>query len=361
MVDPQALEIKTAKIHEKTVVVDGHCHLMKELAIKRDMGERQVFKNYHLPLLQKGGVKALLLIIGGDNSSMIKGTDMMLLGAIEILDTFYQELEECPDVMQLCTRSSDIDHALDQGKVAVILGLEGGRALEGRPGQDSLSCLRTFYRLGVRSIQLTGNGRNRLADGIAEEHTQGGLSRFGISVIKEMSRLGMIIDLSHLSPAGVRDVLDLTQGPIVASHSNARSVCDHPRNLTDEIIKKIAERDGIVGLTLFSTLINKDKELATVEDLADHIDHIAELVGVEHVGLGPDFSEFSIRISQWTGMRGNMEGMQYGDKENYFHPELKDWTHFPNISRCLLKRGYSGEAIGKVMGENFLRVYKRVL
>ena len=354
-------EARIAKLHDRSVVVDGHCHLMKELAIKRDMGERQVFKNYHLPLLQKGGVKALLLIIGGDNNSMIKGSDMMLWGAIEVLDTFYQELEECPDRVQLCTRSSDIDEALDQGKVAVILGLEGGRALEGRPGQDSLSCLRTFYRLGVRSIQLTGNGRNRLADGIAEEHTQGGLSRFGISVIKEMSRLGMIIDISHLSPAGVRDVLDLTEGPIVASHSNTRAVCDHPRNLTDEIIKKIAERDGIVGLTLFSTLINKDKELATVEDLADHIDHIAELVGVDHVGLGPDFSEFSIRISQWTGMRGNMEGMQYGDKENYFHPELKDWTHFPNISRCLLKRGYSEEAIGKVMGENFLRVYKLVL
>ena len=354
-------EARIAKLHKKSVVVDGHCHLMKELVIKRDMGERQVFKNYHLPLLQKGGVKALLLIIGGDNNSMIKGSDMMLWGAIEVLDTFYQEIEECPDVLQLCTCSSDIDEAIDQGKVAVILGLEGGRALEGRPGQDTLSVLRCFYRLGVRSIQLTGNGRNRLADGIAETHTQGGLSRFGISVIKEMSRLGMIIDLSHLSPAGVRDVLDLTEGPIVASHSNTRAVCDHPRNLTDEIIKKIANRDGVVGLTLFSTLINKDKELATVEDLADHIDHIAELVGVEHVGLGPDFSEFSIRISQWTGMRGNMEGMQYGDKENYFHPELKDWTHFPNISRCLLKRGYSAEAIGKVMGENFLRVYKRVL
>ena len=354
-------EARIAKLHDRSVVVDGHCHLMKELAIKRDMGERQVFKNYHLPLLQKGGVKALLLIIGGDNNAMIKGSDLMLWGAMEILDSFYQELEECPDVLQLCTRSSGIDEALDQGKVAVILGLEGGRALEGRPGQDSLSCLRTFYRLGVRSIQLTGNGRNRLADGIAEEHTQGGLSRFGISVIKEMSRLGMIIDLSHLSPAGVRDVMDLTEGPIVASHSNARAVCDHPRNLTDEIIKKIAKRDGVVGLTFFSTLINKEKELATVEDLADHIDHITELVGVEHVGLGPDFSEFSIRISQWTGMRGNMEGMQYGDKENYFHPELKDWTHFPNISRCLLKRGYSAEAIGKVMGENFLRVYKRVL
>ena len=355
------LDQKTAEIHQNMAAVDGHCHLMKELAARRDMGERRVFKDYHLPLLQKGSVKALLLIIGGDNNSMIRGSDLMLWGALEMIDTFYEDLAESSEAMQLCTRSSHIDRALEQGKIAVILGLEGGRPLEGRPMQDSLSSLRTFYRLGIRSVQLTGNGRNRLGDGVAEDQTGGGLSQFGTAVIKEMNRLRMLIDISHLSTAGVSDVLALAEGPIVASHSNTRAVCDHPRNLTDEVIKKISERDGVVGLTLFSTLINKDKALATVEDLADHIDHIADLVGIEHVGLGPDFSEFAIRISQWSGMRGNMEGLQYGDKENYFHPELRDWTHFPNITRCLLKRGYSGADIAKVMGENFLRVYKNVL
>jgi membrane dipeptidase len=171
----------------------------------------------------------------------------------------------------------------------------------------------------------------------------------------------MIIDISHLAPAGVNDVLDVTNGPIIASHSNARAVCDHPRNLEDEIIRRIAERGGMIGLTLFSTLINKQKELATVEDLADHIDHIARLVGIDFVGLGPDFSEFSIRISQWSGARGNMEGLQYGNKESYFHPELRDWRHLPNISRTLLKRGYSEGDIEKVLGENFLRFYRKVL
>ena len=361
MLTGQELKKKAAEIHEKMVVVDGHCHLMKELAARRDLGERRVFKDVHLPLLQKGGVKALLLIIGGDNNAMIRGSDLMLWGALEMIDTFYEDLEESSDAMQLCTHASEIDRALEQGKVAVILGLEGGRPLEGRPVQDSLSSLRTFYRLGIRSVQLTGNGRNRLGDGVGEDQTHGGLSRFGASVIREMNRLRMLIDISHLSTAGVLDVLDLAEGPIVASHSNARAVCDHPRNLTDEVIKKISECDGMVGLTFFSTLINKDKELSTVEDLADHIDHIAGLVGIEHVGLGPDFSEFSIRISQWTGMRGNMEGLQYGDKENYFHPELKDWTHFPNITKCLLQRGYSNKDIGKILGENFLRVYKKVL
>ena len=354
------LERKAAEIHRKAIVVDGHCHLTKELIGKRDSGERGVLKNYYLPIFRKAGVRVLLSIIGGDNNANVKGSDLLLWGALEVIDYVYQELGECSDVAQLCRSSFEIDEALKEGKIAVILGLEGGRPLEGRPMQDSLSTLRAFYRLGVRSLQLTGNGRNRLADGIAESRTRGGLTQFGVAVIKEMSRLGMLIDISHLAPAGVADVLQLTEGPIVASHSNARAVCDHPRNLEDQVIKEIAERGGMVGLTLFSTLVNKDKELATVEDLADHIDHIAHLAGIDFVGLGPDFSEFSIRVSQWSGARGNMEGLQYGNKESYFHPELRDWTHLPNVTRTLLKRGYSVEDIRKVLGENFLRVYRKV-
>jgi membrane dipeptidase len=361
MVDPQRLEEKISEIHQTSFVVDGHCHLTKELIGKRDQGERQVFKNYYLPLFNQVGIRVLLLIIGGDNNANVKGSDLMLWGALEVIDYVYQEFEECAGVVQLCTRSPDIDEALKEGKVAVLLGLEGGRPLEGRPMQDSLSTLRAFYRLGVRSLQLTGNGRNRLADGIAEARTNGGLTQFGAAVVKEMNRLGMVVDISHLAPAGVMDVLNLSEGPVIASHSNARAVCDHPRNLTDEVIKKLAERDGVIGLSFFSSLIRKDKDLPTVEDLVDHIDHIANLVGIDSVGLGPDFSEFSIRISQWSGARGDMEGVQYGNKESYFHPELKDWRHLPNVTRSLLKRGYSEQDIRKVLGENFLRVYKKVL
>lgn len=358
---PSETDGRVTRIHGESVVVDGHCHLLKDIAIRRDSGERRVFRTHHLPLLQKGGVKVLLMIIGGDNPAMIRGSDLMLWGTLEMIDTFYEELAESSDLMQLCLNAADLDRAVASGKIAVILGLEGGRPLAGRPMQDGLSSLRTFYRLGVRSVQLTGNGRNRLADGIAEERSRGGLSRFGVAVIEEMNRLGMLIDLSHLSPAGVADVLDLARGPVVASHSNCRTVCDHPRNLSDDVIEKIAARDGVVGLTLFSTLINRERDLATVEDLARHIDHIADRVGVEHVGLGPDFSEFGIRISQWTGRRGTMEGLQYGDKKDYFHPELKDWTHFPHITECLLKKGYSDENIAKVLGGNFLRVYRKIM
>jgi membrane dipeptidase len=359
--DSRDLEKMALAIHQRSVLVEGHCHLMKELMAKRDMGEKALLKTYYAPIFKKVGVGVVLLIIGGDNNSMVKGSDLMLWGALHVIDQVYEELEECPDSAQLCLDGSDIDSALKSGKIALVLGLEGGRPLEGRPMTDNLSSLRVFHRLGIRSLQLTGNGRNRLADGIAEAGTNGGLTRFGAAVIKEMKRLNMIVDISHLAPAGVMDVLRLVEGPIIASHSNARAVCDHPRNLTDETIKRIAEREGIVGLTFFSTLINKDRELATPEDLADHIDHIANLVGIDYVGLGPDFSEFSIQISQWSGARGNMEGLEYGNKQNYFHPELRDWRHFPNLTKVLIQRGYSEESIRKVLGQNFLRVYKTIL
>ena len=359
--DSRGLEKKALAIHQKSVVVEGHCHLMKELMTRREMGEKELFKTYYAPIFEQVGVRVALLIIGGDNNSMVKGSDLLLWGALHVIDQVYEELAECSEVVQLCLRGSDIDEALRQGKIAVILGLEGGRPLEGRPMNDSVSSLRVFHRLGVRSLQMTGNGRNRLADGIAESGTHGGLTRFGEAVVKEMNRLRMIIDISHLAPAGVRDVFRLAEGPIIASHSNARAVCDHPRNLDDDTIKRIAERGGIVGLTFFSTLINKDVDLATPEDLADHIDHIANLVGIDYVGLGPDFSEFTYQISQWSGARGNMEGMEYGNKQSYFHPELKDWRHFPNLTTVLIRRGYSEESIQKVLGKNFLRVYKTVL
>lgn len=350
-----------ARIHAKRVVIDGHCHLAKGIVTARQSGETDVFKKHFLPLLQAGGIKAVLFIIGGDNISMVNGSDLFLWGTLNVMDHCLQEFEANRDSLALCTTAAGLDRALAEGKIAVILGLEGGRPLEGRPMQDELSTLRILYRLGVRSVQLTGNGRNRLADGVAENATNGGLTRFGRAVVEEMSRLGMLLDISHLSPAGIDDVLAICHGSILASHANARAVCDHPRNLTDDVIRAIAARNGVVGLSLFSTLINKEKETATVDDLVDHIDYIARLVGIDYVALGPDFSEFVFGVNAWTGGKGNMEGMQYGSKEHYFHPQLKDWRHLPHITECMLHRGYTEDEAAKVLGENFLRLYRSAM
>jgi hypothetical protein len=124
MIDPQELERRSSEIHQRSVVIDGHCHLTKELIGKRDQGERQVFKNYYFPLFNRVGLRVLLLIIGGDDNANVKGSDLMLWGALEVIDYVYQELEECPEVVTLCLRSSDLDETLKSGKVAVILGLE---------------------------------------------------------------------------------------------------------------------------------------------------------------------------------------------------------------------------------------------
>jgi membrane dipeptidase len=361
MSDSETVKIRAAQIHSQHVVIDGHCHLAKGIVNARESGETDVFKKHFLPLLQAGGVRAVLFIIGGDNVSMVNGSDLFLWGTLNVMDHCFQEIEANRETLSICTTAGELDQALADGKIAFILGLEGGRPLEGRPMQDELSTLRILYRLGVRSVQLTGNGRNRLADGVAETGTNGGLTRFGRAVVEDMNRLGMLLDISHLAPAGVEDVLSIYNGGIVASHANARAVCNHPRNLTDDVIRAIAERKGVVGLSLFSTLIDKDKEMATVEDLVDHIDHIASLVGIDYVALGPDFSEFAFGVNAWTGGRGNMEGMNYGSKEHYFHPQLKDWRHFPHITECMLQRGYAEEDVAKVLGENFLRLYRTAM
>src|SRR5690606_7609238 len=164
-----------------------------------------------------------------------------------------------------------------------LLVLEGGRPLEG-----SLAVLRQFFRLGVRCLLLTWNGRNELADGVGEGATAGGLSIFGREVVHEMKRLGMILDLSHLAAAGFNEAIDLYDGVVVATHSNAKALHDHPRNLSDEQIKRVAETGGVVGVAFMPAFLSSGTP--TVETVVDHIEHMSALVGDAHVCIGPDFS-----------------------------------------------------------------------
>lgn len=355
------MEPKAQELHEQAIVVDGHNHIMAELFKRRNRGDRAVFSTYYAPLIRKGGVDVIMLVIGGDNTCLTNDSDLMLWGSLWALDMLWEEAEESKDTVAVCTNSKEIEVALAAGKIAILLTMEGGRPLEGKPNLETLVGLRTFYRQGLRGIQLVDNGRNRIGDGKGEARTKGGLTNFGISVVREANRLGMIIDVAHLTEPGFWDVIETSKDPIIDSHSNAKAVCDHPRNLTDEQIKAIAQGGGVIGLSTNAAMTNKESDKPTIDDLMKHVDHISGLVGIDHVGLGPDHLEFELEVNLWTPARGWLEGVFYGIKDTYYIENLNNITEFPLVTEALVKRGYSDQDIKKALGGNWLRLYKRVL
>jgi membrane dipeptidase len=270
------------------------------------------------------------------------------------------------------TSVADIRRAKRTGRVAALMGIEGGHAIE-----DSLPALREFYRLGVRYMTLTWNNTNNWADAGRGEKKHNGLSEFGKEVVREMNRLGMLIDVSHVSDKTMSDALDVSKAPIIASHSSARAISNVPRNIPDDLLKRIAKNGGVVQVNFYSAFVDvktvgpqseeRDKRLKAQQDaidekykndperraeesdkleaanplpplpiskLIDHIDHIVKVAGIDHVGIGADFD----------GANDMPEGAQ-------------DVSMLPNITYELLKRGYSERDIRKILGENFLRVF----
>lgn len=250
---------------------------------------------------------------------------------LEMLDFFWEQLKNKRTLVEIITSQTSLSKCLASGKMGVLLAIEGGEVLEG-----NLRILRVLHRLGIRSLGLTWNERNELADGITENRTGGGLTNFGVQVIKEMNRLGMVIDVSHLAERGFWDVLELSTSPVIASHSNSRAIWNHPRNLSDEQIKGLAQKGGVIGLNFVPDFLGPPG--AGLNDLLNHIDHICALVGDEYLGFGSDL-----------------------DGTDSLIPEITDVTHFPRIIEALQKRGYSDTSIQKICGENCLRILKEVL
>ncbi|UCH56875.1 MAG: dipeptidase, partial [Candidatus Bathyarchaeota archaeon] len=217
------------------------------------------------------------------------------------------------------------------GKVAALLAIEGAEPLQG-----DLGVLRVLYRLGVRMLSFTWNWRTPFADGLDAKRTEGKLTDLGVDALREMERLGVVLDVSHISDSCFWDVVNLKKSAFIASHSNSREICNHKRNLTDDMIRALADHGGVMGMNFAPAFVDKDK--ATVQRVVDHIDHIVELVGPDHVGLGSDFD----------GITSTPIG-------------LEDATKMPNVTKELVKREYSDEDIIKILGRNHLRVFKEIL
>jgi len=254
-----------------------------------------------------------------------------LARCIDIIDKFYIEYEINKKHLHLIKNSSDIDVAIENNKIGALLSIEGGSAIEGK-----LSSLRILYKLGIRAMTLTWNGRNEIADGIGEGDRAGGLSKFGIDVVDEMNRLGMIVDVSHLSERGFWDVAKCSDKPFIASHSNSKSLCNHPRNLSNEQITEIIKRNGFIGINLYSLFLNENG--AKISDVIRHIDFFMSLGAEDILGLGADFDG----VDDLPQGIGGVEDMQ-------------------KIIEELIKIGYNDNIINKVLYSNLHRAVKQIM
>lgn len=255
---------------------------------------------------------------------------MALHHTLEMIDIFWQMLEKYPDDLVFAGSTSEIRNAQQTARLACLLSIEGGEALEGK-----LANLRLFYRLGVRQLTLTWNYRNALASGQLE--AQGGLSKFGAEVIEAMNDLGMLIDVSHLNEESFWDVLEQSKKPILASHSNARKLCDHPRNLTDRQIKSLADKGGVIGVNFYPPFVS-EKSPVTIEHVIEQIDYLVQVAGLDSVALGSDFD----------GIDQTPSGLENCSKTR-------------QIAIRLAEKGYSDTAVAKIMGENLFRICADVL
>ncbi len=330
------------RLHQQALVIDTHCDtlkcLLKQFTSPRDsmwqdrsnigFGKRSSLGHVDLPRLKEGGVDMQVFAI----SSLRDPTPAYSMRtAMEMIEAFYSECEKYPNLVTPVTSHTEIMRANDEGKIGAMLSIEGADVIEGR-----VSMLRVYHRLGVRMVGLVHSLRNLLADGVADNRTNGGLSVLGVEVVEELNKLGIIVDVSHLSDVGFWDVLEVSKDPVVASHSNARAICSHPRNMTDDMIRALADRGGVMGMNFAPDFVHKTRP--SVEALVDHIDHIVDLVGPEHVGLGSDFD----------GIPSTPMG-------------LEDASKMPALTEELVKRDYSEEYIRLIIGGNHLRLIERVV
>jgi membrane dipeptidase len=371
-------------IHRRAIIVDGHNDIPTIMVDENyDLGTPSAGK-YHTDLqrLKQSGLTGEFFSIYVDRqyatpewiakNYIVEGGSARR--ALDLIDMTYRMVEKYPKDLMLATSTADIRRAKREGKVGVLMGIEGGHAIE-----NSLSALREFYRLGVRYMTLTHNNTNEWADACCDEAKHNGLTEFGKEVVREMNRLGMFADISHVSDKTMSDVLDVSKAPVIASHSSARVFSNHRRNIPDELLKRIGQQGGVVMVNFYTVFLDervrqaslerdarlkpqrdalavqyKDdpkrlaEELKKLEDanplptvginvLVDHIDHIAKVAGIDHVGLGSDFDG---GVTLPEGIRG-----------------VED---LPNITYELLRRGYSEQDILKILGGNFMRAFAEV-
>jgi len=357
-----AVSERARKIHFSSIVLDTHIDTTPKLQTSWKFTEEHKEGAIDLPRMKRGGLNALFFSIFMPGT--VTGPNAVN-NAVERIAAVHKLTEDLPNEIVLCTTADEVRAAHKRNKIAALMGMEGGHMIN-----NSLPVLRMYAELGVRYLTLTHSINTDWADSSGDQPKHNGLTDFGKDVVRELNRLGVMVDISHVSDKTFWDALAVSKAPMIASHSSCRAVCGHARNMTDEMIKALAAKGGVIQVNYLDQFIDNDlyeyfrksqeamRELtqkypgidnagkrreelakqfgpapkASWEKIIDHIDHAVKLVGADHVGLGSDFDGGSMP-----------EGM-------------KDATQLPKITEALLKKGYSESDVKRILGENLLRV-----
>jgi len=370
LIKKKAWEIsdRARKLNQESVFVDGHNHMMFEFAIRKALGEENIFDNRYAPALRKAGINVIATTVGANSPCMCNLTDNIEFGSFEQIDMLRIE-EEKSDNFKICLNVREIEDTVVKGKIAVLLAFEGARALEGRPDEESLCMLRTFYRLGLRLNCICGGGRTRFADGMGEARADAGLTTFGVKSVEEMNRLGILIDVTHMTDRSFFDIMEISSKPVLVSHIGVQTVCNSPTNLSDERIKAIGDNGGVIGMEMVKTEIKwkaqETGEVVTFDDVIKHIDHIASLIGTDHVGIGLDYDNFDLVHNIHRAMcpaPGSIEGFYTGiPKGDHMLNDPNTLEEAYVIADYLVNKGYSDDDIKKILGGNLMRLFKETL
>ena len=354
------------KVHFSSIVLDTHIDVTPKLQTSWKFTEEHKEGHIDLPRMKKGGLNALFFSIY--MSGTVTGPKAVN-DAIERIAAVHKLAGDLPDQVALCVTADQVRKAHKQGRIAALMGMEGGHMIN-----NSLAVLRMYAELGVRYLTLTHSVNTDWADSSGDQPKHNGLTDFGKDVVRELNRLGVMVDISHVSDKTFLDAIEVSKAPMIASHSSCRAISGHARNMTDEMIKALAAKGGVIQINYLDQFIDNDlfqysqksqslmRELmqkypgrenfdkrreeiakqfgpapkASWERIIDHIDHAVKLVGVDHVGLGSDFDGGSMPVG------------------------MEDCTQLPKITEALMRKGYSASDMRKILGENTLRLLSEV-
>lgn len=352
------------ELHDSSIIIAGHTDFQYMVNWQRYNGEKKVYERMILPQLSAGGISGF--IDHGLDSVVLPGKNESLLN----LETILQDVEESPDVMFLATSADDFVRAKKEGKISMGICCQGGarRVVSGLMSDmysRELNFLSILYRLGVRCFQPADNSRNEFVDG-CEEPANAGLSNFGVKAIEEANRLGMLIDVAHMGDQGILECAEMSKDPICNSHANPRGIHDIFRNISDEGIQAIAEKGGIIGFHGMHYLLCPEEEKPTLNHFLKVVKYLEEIVGIDHIAIAPDiYAEGTWPKERWKLLYPNTNASRWLGLGDEWHPPYAEtfetYDQWPRtVTQVLIHEGYSDKEIQKILGENWLRIFRNV-